>query len=144
MPRDPELQAFSDAMRALDEKCRSRAGANVFGGLFKQTQPAFEMPAFNRQRQMLVHRATVIAAREQRNGRPECDHLLKVRFPVSDAGVEHRAQKRIAAHLVVEARTRRSIRASSMPVRSMMSLAISLRLPISPSLYVLPHWTMVE
>lgn len=61
------------------------------------------MPAFDRQAYMGAHRLAVIAAGQQGDAVPEIRQQLEMRFPVGDAGLEDRAEKRIGADAAVEA-----------------------------------------
>ena len=81
--------------RARSTKCASASGGQISRAVcLEQLEPAVEMRGIDRQRQMLDHRRAVIAARHQRDRRPERAHLRKMRLPIPDAGLEDRPQHR--------------------------------------------------
>ena len=90
--------------RARSTKCAAASGGQISRAVcLEQFEPAVEMPGIDRQRQVLGHRRAVIAARHQRDRRPERAHLRQMRLPIPDPGLEDRPQHRIGANLGVEA-----------------------------------------
>ncbi|MNI22211.1 hypothetical protein D3C73_757630 [compost metagenome] len=77
--------------------------AQIAGGRLEQAQPVVEVARIDGQGQVFGHGSPLIDAGGQDDGRPEQLHLLQMRTPVVDAGVEDRADEIVFAHLGVEA-----------------------------------------
>src|SRR5438067_8474439 len=88
--RYAELETSGNPSRTFDEMGFGLRGTDFPGGGLEQREPTVEMVGVNGQRQVLGHRRTVIAARHQRDRRPERTHPRQMRLPIGNSRLKDR------------------------------------------------------